>query len=433
MLRATLNNYLTIKNIAIAIFFIFLLIQCILLYVFRNLSQLSDNICYIELAQKCFEQSSWYPSSSDIYSNYIWAPGLINYYILQLKLFGTISYNGLLNLFLNVGIFIEIWYLAKYFFSERIAYISLILNCLLYSNLIGILIYGTEIPFLFLALAGLCLCTQKKTWAIILGGIALSFSNTVRPLAILFIITIILFFVTKRNNWKKNVLVFISSYLLVTIIFGSISWNRTGYFTYQSTTSGINLVMTAIEGADGLTSTGSKLVETNPDFCAEKIKNLTFKQRDSLFMNTAITWIKSHPLEYIKLYIKKIPLLYMDDTWPERLMTGKGLTDSLHDSNSKTNYILSIILKNLSYYICCFVFLLYIIRNRRNLISFKNILIFLLITGTLMTCLFASMPRYHYPFLFIIVIYAAAELDYRYNELNLRKIRHKVLDNQPNI
>jgi hypothetical protein len=116
MLRATLNNYLTIKNIAIAIFFIFLLIQCILLYVFRNLSQLSDNICYIELAQKCFEQSSWYPSSSDIYSNYIWAPGLINYYILQLKLFGTISYNGLLNLFLNVGIFIEIWYLAKYFF-----------------------------------------------------------------------------------------------------------------------------------------------------------------------------------------------------------------------------------------------------------------------------------------------------------------------------
>ncbi len=195
--------------------------------------------------------------------------------------------------------------------------------------------------------------------------------------------------------------------------------NRIGYFTYQSTTSGVNLLMTATDGADGLTSTGSKLVENNSEFSTDNLQTLTFNQRDSLFMNSAIKWIKSHPMEYTLLYLKKIPLLYMDDTWPERLMTGKGLKDSLHSTNSKVTYITSLFSKNLSYYICCILFILYLIKNRDILFTPKNILIPLLLTGTLLTCIFASMPRYHYPFLFIIVIYAAAEIEQLYNEYKL--------------
>ena len=73
--------------------------------------------------------------SEHLYYSYLWAPGLINFFILQLKLFGTVNFNMVFNLLMNLGIVYEIYWLAKRFFSTRTALLSVIFYNLLYSNL----------------------------------------------------------------------------------------------------------------------------------------------------------------------------------------------------------------------------------------------------------------------------------------------------------
>ena len=111
----------------------------------------------MKMATECFEKGVWYPDVDSIYTSYIWAPGLINFFILQLKLFGTLKANFFLNLLMNVGILWNVWYLSNRFFSRRTAYIAVTLFCLMYSNVMVVLPAGTEVPFLFLSISALSL------------------------------------------------------------------------------------------------------------------------------------------------------------------------------------------------------------------------------------------------------------------------------------
>ena len=52
-----------------------------------------------------------------------------------------------------------------------------------------------------------------------------------------------------------------------------------------------------------------------------------------------------------------------------------------------------------------------IIKNRNDLVSDKGYVVLILLLGTMITCVLSVTPRYHYPFMFAIVIWAAYALD----------------------
>jgi len=417
-----MKNNITLDITTKVTILIWTLIQLILIMIFWDHQQGSDQGEYIRIARECFEAKEWYPSSKDIYSNYIWAPGFINYLILQLKLFGTLKLNIFFNLLMNIGIIILIFHIGKRFFTEKTASIAVILWCFLYSNLMIVLPAGTEIPFLFLALAGFSLCLHPKFTTLFIAGVLFTLANWIRPLVIIFIFCILIYMFFNKYKWFHYVALF-SGLILSVIIIGTTSKNNMGHFVYQSTTSGFNLIMTSNDKAYGGVATSLMNDTTSSVYIKDK-SIYTFAQRDSIWKARSVEWIKQNPIRFCVLYIKKIGGLYIEDSWSDRpILGGAGFVDSAVSGKvSKQDIIMRMLkmgLKSLVYYFILIACFYSFIIHRKELLSMKSVLLLLLIAGTAGTCLFAVSPRYHYPFLFVIVLFAAYGIEQWINKRTL--------------
>lgn len=184
---------LTVEPLAKLTFAVCCLIQIILIIVFWDVKQTSDPEVYIKLAEDCHSAGEWYPQAKDLYSIYYVAPGLINFFILQLKLFGTVQVNMIFNLLMAVGISYFIFKIAEYYFTRKTAFVALALWSMMYSTWMSVLAAQTEVPFLFLTLAAFYIALYKDRWYwFLLAGILLSFANWIRPLVIVFLPVILL-------------------------------------------------------------------------------------------------------------------------------------------------------------------------------------------------------------------------------------------------
>ncbi|MDR2968830.1 MAG: glycosyltransferase family 39 protein [Tannerellaceae bacterium] len=393
-----------------------LLIQLALIVFLWGHPQGSDQGAYMRIAQECYDLGEWYPAAKHIHADYIWAPGFINYLILQLHLWGTLNINMVLNLVLQI---ITLWLIFKtglYFFSRQTAQIAVILWCLLYSNLLIVAPAGTELPFFCLSLMAFYLALSPKLWCFLVAGFLLALANWIRPVMIIFLLAILIHLVWKRMNWKYGVALFFSLVLTIVVI-GKATEKKTGYFIYQSTTGGVNLIMTSNDDAYGGVAAS---VLGNPDniaYIPEKEK-LTFQEKDSIWKARSIEWMLQNPVKASGLYIRKIAGLYVEDSWSDRpLFGGDGIVDSyiVAEKASRQQFITQIllrVLKSLVYYGIFALALYALFRFRKKVFRQPTlILLLLLVMGTAMTCLLAVSPRYHYPFLFVIVLLAAFGLE----------------------
>lgn len=404
-------------KVAIALFMI---IQIVLLIVFFKSPQFSDQVVHMRLATGAFNENSLYPTANNLYDSYIVAPGLINFLIFQLKLLGTMDYNGVFQFAMNMAMLYEVYYIAKFFFSKTVGYIAAILYCLVYSNYLGILIWGTEIPFMFLGMTGLCLCLTTKWYNVLIATVLFAIANTIRPLSILFIITIVIFFAFSKVNWKHYLLLFIPFFVL-NFGYGKFNETRMGYYVSKSTTGGTNLLQTANDYADGTTTKGSKIIKLKESKYAYKNnKDKTVFEKDKMWHDAGIEWIKKNPGKYFKMFFYKVPYMYADDSWPERLVIRDYYyRKASSDNKEKREYAISMIIKNIPYYIVFILALFGVVAYRRDL--YKNrkkayiSLLAYIIIGTGGTVLMPVMARYHYPFLFVLIIFAAYTIEQIYN------------------
>src|SRR5450432_1584259 len=97
-------------NILLMLWFI---LQVIIIIYWWGKPQNSDPKHYMEAAQNCFINGTWFPAALNLNAHYLHAPGFINFLILQLKVFGTMNINSILNLLMNLGIAAELYYLAN--------------------------------------------------------------------------------------------------------------------------------------------------------------------------------------------------------------------------------------------------------------------------------------------------------------------------------
>jgi hypothetical protein len=399
-------------KIALSISVVWVIAQTTLIACFWGYPQESDGGAYISMAQNCFNNGQWYPMAEDVYSTWIWAPGFINYLILQLRIFGVVNFNSISNLLLNIAMLLEIYYLGNKFFSKRTGLISVIIFCLLCSNSMVVLNANTEIVFLFLSLSALCLVFSGKWKYVVTAALLFAFANWIRPLAIIFLFASMLYFFIAKAK-ICNYIALIIPYVLFLFIIGTITEKKIGYFAYQSSTMGFNLLMTSNDNAKG---NYYALGQDSVSFI-ENENSVTFAEKDSIWRTRALEWIKKHPAKTVVLFFIKIPILYLHDAWAYPTHWGINTTsanlfsDNATSKNAFIKKLLMQILSSIPFYLTFLLFFYALWVNRRNYFTIKSIFPAIFIIGTFATCVFIGSPRYHYPFMFAVIIYAAWGLD----------------------
>ncbi len=391
-----------------------LLLQIFLIQNAGEFTRNQDQLTYLKFASENVENSSWYPSEINVLNNYSFAPGYVNMLILFHKIFGTFSGFSYLNVVLSAILLLEIYIVAKKLFSARVAAFAVLLYCLTYSNWFLPIGYFSDLPFVLFAFTALTICVACKDWRwLLFSGIFLSAANWIRPLAIAYFAGCVLFILAERVAvWRK--ILFLSACTLASILaIGFLTKLNCGVFSFQSTTSGVNLAGSANFKANGLVSF---LFDKDP-FYIQRMpadwKSLNFKQRDSVLRNIAKEWIIENPVRYISQIPLKSAVLFGFDTWSERYEGIKGLS-AIRDGNKSKDYIVKYCIglwfKSIVFYASLLLFAIYVWKARAKCFSRENILLFVPFMAAAITIPFMVTDRYHYPLMPLIWIFAACAL-----------------------
>lgn len=377
---------------------------------------------YIWLAQKCFEAGSWYPMTDNIlHSNYIFAPGLVNLLIVEAKLTNSIWVNRLLYLLMSAGLLAELAAIARKLFSERVALWTAIVYCLLYSNLFITLSANTELPFLFLCVTGVWLVLAaagngvgwKLPLRCLVAGILIGLANWIRPLGVLYLIVIALLLAlfAAKGARLRGITAMACGFVLMAGTIGMATKMRTGYFNCQSTTGGFNLIMTANDKAFGGVDT-RRWVDPSSTAYIQNIDKYNCFQRDSIWKARSLEWIATHPLRYAWLYVKKMPIILAEDSWSDqRVFPAEQFYYKFRHGEYGTQEFLGKlslkVAKSIPYYAMMVTALLGMATLLRRKDKRARWMACVFATGMLLSCLFPVQPRYHYPFLWPMMIFAA--------------------------
>src|SRR5574344_1322542 len=423
------SSHLSLRLTSFSVVTIWIIAQIILMFCHFGPQQ-GDWGTYIALAHRCYAAGGWYPMQDDLYSKYIFAPGLVNMLIAEARLFGSIAINKWLYLLMNIGVLANIYMLARHLFSQRVGYMAAIIYCALYVNWFIALSANTELPFLFLSLSAVSLCVTGggHTWRYIVVGVLLGLANWIRPLAVIFVLGILAYYVMARK-WNNN-LYLTGAALTVTVLVIGLSAKRSlGRFCCQSTTSGFNLIMTANDKAFGGVDTQIWQDPTSTAYIVNENKRTCF-ERDSIRMARATAWIKVHPVRYVWLYFKKMPVLMAEDSWSDQRIYGSEpfMYKYQHGMYTTTEFVkrLSLkLLRSVPYYLMLMLAGFSLWRNRRDVLTMKGWILSFFVIGILLTCLYPVQPRYHYPFLFPLMIWTAYGADRLISDYQSKKINHR--------
>lgn len=95
-------------------FVLWLVVQVFLVIKYWNLPQYSDAKLYMDSAMECYMGGQWYPNIHQLNSQqYLFNPGFINFLILELKVFGTFMYHGIIGIVINLILLVSVRKIIK--------------------------------------------------------------------------------------------------------------------------------------------------------------------------------------------------------------------------------------------------------------------------------------------------------------------------------
>lgn len=381
----------------------------------------SDSQRYFELATLAAKNGVWYPSSLNVHDTYIFGNGLINLMILLIRLTGSIEAIKFVNIFCTFAILISCIYIIRKIFGDtEIQYWFTIVFCATGTFWGEVAQARTELIFMAFAFGATALLMSGKTYTCLISGAFFAFANWTRPLGIVFMIAGIWLLATQRAKLKQYLCLVLSAVITVGVI-GGTAYAKCGYFAYQATTGGYNLIMGASEGADG-TSKFEVFGEGGAGYLSEEQKSeMTFKEKDAFYKAEAMKWIKENTGEYIKLMPKKMLVtLYSEGyalgTFYNDATAGNGgafyrgligrMTGQSSEKLSAADIIViwtqGIYMITLALAFACVVFLI-VKRRAAKLMPF----IFTVAGAIGITMLLVGGPRYHFPILPYLIMAAA--------------------------
>lgn len=271
----------------------FTLLQLVVLLVF-GYTPYPDSNGYITLAKDCILHGEPYPVSHKISELlFIWNIGAINLVALTLKIFNSVTSLLVLYCLLKGATAWLVYELTKKILNRKTAFITLILYVVYPAN------YGestsllSEIPSFFFSLSGIWLtvCRRKP----IAGGGAIAIGNWFRPMGIVFLLALFLY---NRKSILRN----IAGYAAVILIIGGTCFMRTGHFIYQAKTGWMALLQYSVDHT-----------ESTDDDSLPIIQNANAIEKDKIWRQRFISWVKEHPSEYVAQMPRKLINTYASD------------------------------------------------------------------------------------------------------------------------
>lgn len=188
--------------------------------------------------------------------------------------------------------------ISQKYFGDKVAYISCVIYMLYPAN------YGegtsvlSEVPFVFFILAAIYSSINGKY---ILSGLLFGCADYLRPFAIIFILAIII------NNWKnyKSCLKMLSFYIIFIVSIGLANYYSKGEFIYKAKTGWMSLSQYHWDN-------DSEKTTPNPQNVTED-EQLTYSQKDKLWRDIFLNWVKGNKVEYVKQIPIKIINTYISD------------------------------------------------------------------------------------------------------------------------
>ena len=406
-----------LRKIAFVTFAISIVLEII--YVFSYpVDQISQDAgTYVQMATSAVEKGwNYYPNPTWIHFECCAAPGWINQMILLLRLGLGLRGCQLLNVLFNLGIGILSFRLAKKWFGEKIACISLILFSIYPTWILSARILNTEIPYIFYLMLGLYLALKDKWVYIVLGGVSIAMANWIRPFLPIFLVMFFIIFAYKyKKQWRPYVQ-FLSGLAASIILIGCMTYHSIGRFEYQSLTQGTNALMCAWDGATG-----------SADFCIfdkdgvgyldYSEHNYTYWERNQIFLDRAKEWVMAHPWQWISLFPKKFLISYRSDSFYfvnyDKELTPRGIMCSFPNCGF---YGWGYLLNHAYYYILMILTLTGLLYGckKKNIPILTIFLYLFMANGASMVA--PGMNRYHMvftPFFVMLAAYALCNIRFK--------------------
>ena len=282
------------RQLSIVLIVVFTILQLVILAIF-GYTPYPDSDGYQILAQEALEYGEPYPVRSLLNEYpFLWNIGSINITAASLALFHSVT--PLLVVYaLMKGITAGMFYaLTRKIWGCKTAFIALIIYLLYPAN------YGestsllSELPFMCFAMCGIYLSiVKKKSFS---GGMMLAVANWFRPIALVFLLALLICFLYK---WRKSLKLILGYMVMITII-GCATMHRTGLFLYQAKSGWM------------------ALMDYSSDHAQESLKvqersHWNVAQKDSAWRSLFFDWLKDHPTEYVQQMPEKLVKTYVSD------------------------------------------------------------------------------------------------------------------------
>lgn len=419
-----LINYLT--NNLKYIIILYVTIQLLLVLLFP-VEYRSDSARYFNLAQDCLQANSFYPAPQHLYSYYILAPLFMNILVVLLKFSNSIFIISTFNLLLNSLQLFLIYKLSVNIFNRKVAAITVLLYMFYLNNLGFIVSNYTELLYGVLVLTALIFYIRKGNLNYFISGLLIGASISVKPIGYTLILAFILFYVYNKIKFNKSYPVsrIIIGVITFISVFGLFNQLHFGRFIVTASTGPINIIMGANDNATGgykdeVFKPGNEGYVANGD-------SMTYSEKNDFFREKSLDWITSNPLRWLGLMPMKlvhtfiwddITLSYLLDTgiWDfakvvKYLWIDKSFKNILPDA-SLTKKILFFTVEGIHliyYYILMALIIMGIIIFKKEIVKSEIVpIIFLYVLfGIVMILLVVGNVRYKYPYLIILLPFAA--------------------------
>lgn len=414
-----------LQSLTVVVAALWIVAQIVILVLGWNHTLQPDSVEYTTNAKFSYEHGVLYPSIYNLYDRFTHAPGLVNYLIVVYAIFGTFKAAMILNLLMNVAILYEVYYVAKFFFTQKVACVSVVLYCIMIVPLFVPMHILSDHPSYFLFLTGFCLSLHKKWYWVVLAGVCYALSYTIRPTVLAFLVASVVFLVVNRKSYRYYLYLLVP-YIGILFGIGKYFEKKIGIYTNTSYISGYGMMHSANEKTWAGPDMSFDGDPQNSGYIANANK-LTFAEKDSIWKARAIQWIKDNPKRYLQLAPQRFFRSYALDYWSlQDAFEDHQYENAIHSSNPEKalrDLRLKQMMVSIPYYWVLILFVIALIINRRRIFTSKGIILIIsaLYTGT--TFFLLAEHRTHYAFLFPMVIWAAFGVTEYYAKLS--KMRSK--------
>ena len=408
---------------AVCCYVLMLAMQLYVLLTFRG-EPISDAARYVGTAMRCVREGHFYPVAADFVGKGTAGTGYVNLLIPLLRLTGSVRSAYILNMFFVQILLLSVLTLAyRATASPDVCACTAVFFCLSAPYWSEICVARTELCFSALAFAALALLFRKRGGLPFLAGLLLAYANWVRPLGIPFFVSALWVLLYRRQKWHSYARLLAGAAVMVAAIC-LFTYHSSGRFVYQPTIGSGNLLIGANADADGSYS-DAVFAEGNAGFIpsAQK-KTMDYTEINAVYSAAAKAWIRENPGKYISLIPKKLFYMYATDTYAgevyfDNLKTTAGkdyvrrIADMLRGQDRAWTFGDVVICYGQAFYMLTFALFLWgVIRSmRRGYWRSLSFLYGIFLIGTAMVCLTVGSGRYHFPYLPVLQITAAAAVE----------------------